>query len=164
MGVSFLDLLVGAGDPLRKFHTYAAGMSVIAELTNGNPESADKTHQTRKRKQPEANGDAADQDQEEDQYCCGQYLPISKYSYLTASDESEPQATSRTIRQKSVRSSSKFSVRATFSCYLIAVAHLLKNLLPERCRRWKKISTLAWEKWGICPSSSRDPSQGQGRK
>ncbi|PLW57628.1 hypothetical protein PCANC_01109 [Puccinia coronata f. sp. avenae] len=71
MGVLFLDLLVGAGDPLRKFHTYAAGMSVIAELTNGNPESADKTHQTRKRKQPKANGDAADQDQEEDQYCCG---------------------------------------------------------------------------------------------
>ncbi|PLW16318.1 hypothetical protein PCASD_18707 [Puccinia coronata f. sp. avenae] len=75
MGVSFLDLLVGAGDPLRKFHTYAAGMSVIAELTNGNPDAPRKTHPTRKRKQPEANGNAADEDQdqeEEDQYCRGQ--------------------------------------------------------------------------------------------
>jgi hypothetical protein len=103
MGVSFLDLLVGAGDPLRKFHTYAAGMSVIAELTNGNPDAPRKTHPTRKRKQPEANGNAADKDQdqeEEDQYCRGEFLPTSQCSYLTASDGLKPQANSGTIRQK----------------------------------------------------------------
>ncbi|KAH9461001.1 hypothetical protein Pst134EA_017309 [Puccinia striiformis f. sp. tritici] len=34
LGVSFLKMLIKAGDPLRKFHTYAAGMSVIEELLN----------------------------------------------------------------------------------------------------------------------------------
>ncbi|POW22424.1 hypothetical protein PSHT_01273 [Puccinia striiformis] len=37
LGVSFLNMLIKAGDPLRKFHTYAAGMSVVEELTNVAP-------------------------------------------------------------------------------------------------------------------------------
>ncbi|KAI9624594.1 hypothetical protein H4Q26_016823, partial [Puccinia striiformis f. sp. tritici PST-130] len=37
MGVDFLNMLVSAGDPLRKFHTYAAGMSVIEELMGQQP-------------------------------------------------------------------------------------------------------------------------------
>ncbi|KAI7961716.1 hypothetical protein MJO28_002205 [Puccinia striiformis f. sp. tritici] len=37
LGVSFLNMLMKAGDPLRKFHTLAAGMAVIDELVNGTP-------------------------------------------------------------------------------------------------------------------------------
>ncbi|POV97944.1 hypothetical protein PSHT_14310 [Puccinia striiformis] len=37
LGVSFLNMLIKAGDPLRKLHTYAAGMSVFQELTGDAP-------------------------------------------------------------------------------------------------------------------------------
>ena len=74
MGVSFLNLLVGAGDPLRKFHTYAAGMSVIAELTNGKP-NPPSTTQKSKRKRPERDEDDDDNDDDgkepKDKYCLG---------------------------------------------------------------------------------------------
>ncbi|KAI9599839.1 hypothetical protein KEM48_001696 [Puccinia striiformis f. sp. tritici PST-130] len=39
VGVSYLNMLVKSGDPICKFHTYAAGLAVIEELTNSSPEA-----------------------------------------------------------------------------------------------------------------------------
>ncbi|KAA1078408.1 hypothetical protein PGT21_034725 [Puccinia graminis f. sp. tritici] len=81
MGNNFMHMLVDAGDPLRKFHPYVAGLSVIEELTNqagevsvpvgktaGNNASG-SAQATRKRKHT-----AIDEDNDsspQDKYCTG---------------------------------------------------------------------------------------------
>jgi hypothetical protein len=82
MGNNFMHMLVDAGDPLRKFHPYVAGLSVIKELTNqagevsvpvgktvGNNASS-SAQATWKRKHTEIDEDNDSSPQ--DQYCTGE--------------------------------------------------------------------------------------------
>ncbi|KAI7958791.1 hypothetical protein MJO28_002582 [Puccinia striiformis f. sp. tritici] len=66
LGVNFLNMLMAAGDPLRKFHTYAAGMSVVEELMGQQPAlptiNTSNAPGTLKRKHPDMVGTGAEID------------------------------------------------------------------------------------------------------
>ncbi|OAV86650.1 hypothetical protein PTTG_04936 [Puccinia triticina 1-1 BBBD Race 1] len=86
MGNAFLNILTNNGDPLRKFHTYVAGMSVVAELTNKDPNElacANEIHPRdsasvskskpaqKKRKLAELTNNDKQEDHQKDKYCQG---------------------------------------------------------------------------------------------
>ncbi|KAI9613929.1 hypothetical protein H4Q26_009779 [Puccinia striiformis f. sp. tritici PST-130] len=75
LGVSFLNMLIKAGDPLRKFHTYAAGMSVVEELTNVAPVTDQigiaATPSTQKQKHCEMEEPAQEASEATDEYSGG---------------------------------------------------------------------------------------------
>ncbi|PLW45151.1 hypothetical protein PCASD_04547 [Puccinia coronata f. sp. avenae] len=72
MGVNFLNMLVRSGDPLRKFHTYVAGMSVAEELT-GEEVTVCPTGNREKRKpgEMERSEDVNSNNKKADKYCSG---------------------------------------------------------------------------------------------
>ncbi|PLW14259.1 hypothetical protein PCANC_14496 [Puccinia coronata f. sp. avenae] len=72
MGVSFLNMLVCSGDPLRKFHTYVAGMSVAEELTGGEVTVCPtKTSQKRKHAKITGTQNVDGKTPKRDKYCLG---------------------------------------------------------------------------------------------
>jgi hypothetical protein len=75
MGVNFLNMLVRSGDPLRKFHTYVAGMSVAKELT-GEEVTVCPTGNQEKRKpgKMERSEDINSNNKKADKYCSGELL------------------------------------------------------------------------------------------
>jgi hypothetical protein len=73
MGVSFLNMLVCSGDPLRKFHTYVAGMSVAEELTGGEVTVCPtKTSQKRKHAKITGTQNVDGKTPKRDKYCLGE--------------------------------------------------------------------------------------------
>ncbi|PLW39182.1 hypothetical protein PCASD_07637 [Puccinia coronata f. sp. avenae] len=72
MGVNFLNMLICSGDPLRKFHTYVAGMSVAEELT-GEEVTFCPTGNREKRKpgKMERSEDVNSNNKKADKYCSG---------------------------------------------------------------------------------------------
>ncbi|PLW12444.1 hypothetical protein PCANC_19160 [Puccinia coronata f. sp. avenae] len=72
MGVNFLNKLIRSGDPLRKFHTYVAGMSVAEELT-GEEVTVCPTGNREKRKpgKMERSEDVNSNNKKADKYCSG---------------------------------------------------------------------------------------------